>query len=693
MSRQLRLTIVLTIVFAAAIPIHAQPWERQVYSIPIEDGAGSYEHPLVGGLNTPTIDFGDVDADGDLDLFIQDISDELIFFENLGSNEFEFRSSRFLDLSVASWFSVVDINADGYADILADQPSNAIRLYLNDGNAGITSFSRVADTLRDINGSTVSPDLASRPAIYDFDCDDKLDLFMGRQDGTITRYEVETIDSLGVPTFAFVEDRFQDIQIIGGPGKTGRGSAHGANALAVGDLNNDQIPDLIWGDFFEPSLVQFENIGSCVNFDLERISDTLTTNNAGLFLTGGLNTPVLVDYDGDQDDDLFAGVLSNQARDAVANLYHFERTTTGYDLQTDRFVHTFDVGKKSKPAFADLDGDLDLDLLIGNDITTEGNAGSITFLENTGTSQQPEFAVRDSSYFMVNHGFGLAPTLGDLDDDGDNDLLVGSFSGLVAFYRNEGTPDSASFSLQTLDILGDDVGSASTPVLVDLDSDGDLDLAVGESSGAMNYYENTGTPSSAVFTGGNLFAGIDVGQRSTVTFFDLDQDGDLDAAIGSQRSGVATYENIGSATSPSFQLADTLELYFPREAAPASADIDNDGDTDILFGLDGGGLMLYRNLRLGTSSETITARASVLLTAYPNPARHTLTIEALGLSVGPARISMFDLLGREVLRSEFDSSFLHRLQVDISHLPAGRYFVKIKQDGTLLPPSASFTKS
>ena len=698
--KQLLLGLLCALGVTATAPnSNAQPWERDVYSIDVfaVDSSGTnvlLSDPLAGGFNTPSLDFGDIDADGDLDLFVQDVNNELVFYENVGGANFEFRSSRYEDLSVFSWFAVFDINGDGYADMLADQPSNAIRYYENDGPSSPGTFTLLEDTLRDNVGSTISPDLASRPALFDFDCNNETDLFMGRQDGTITRYEIKSIDQQGLPVFSFVEDRFQNIQVIGGPGKTNRGSAHGANALAIGDLNSDNVPDLVWGDFFESSLVQFENIGTCPNFDLERTRDTLVADNAGPFVTGGLNTPVFADIDGDLDDDLFVGVLSNQAKDAFANLYFFENNGTGFDLVTSQLIDAVDVGKKSKPTFADLDADGDLDLLIGNDITTLGTTGSVVFLENIGTVANPSFSIRDSTYAGITHGFGLAPTLGDLDDDGDADLLVGSFSGLIAYYENVGSPTSADFQLQTLDYLGQDVGSASTPVLQDLDADADLDLVVGESSGSINYFQNTGSPAAPVFASDPvLFAGIDIGQRSTVGFLDLDNDDDVDMLVGSQRSGVTTYANVGSASSPSFEIADTLGIYFPREASPVGVDIDNDTDPDLFFGLDGGGLLLYRNHRIGTSVTGPDVPRFIDISAYPNPADDLLVLSVAGLPGLEVDVVVFDMLGREVQRTtnRFSNARAEFL-VLVKNLPAGQYLVSLISEGSVSNPTTTFTK-
>ena len=81
---------------------------------------------------------------------------------------------------------------------------------------------------------------------------------------------------------------------------------------------------------------------------------------------------------------------------------------------------------------------------------------------------------------------------------------------------------------------------------MDIDADGDQDLFIGESSGAINFYRNVGTPSSPNFEFvSDKFSGIDIGRRSVPTFADLDQDGDQDLFVGSRTSNPSTTRTKG----------------------------------------------------------------------------------------------------------------------------------------------------
>ena len=127
-----------------------------------------------------------------------------------------------------------------------------------------------------------------------------------------------------------------------------------------------------------------------------------------------------------------------------------------------------------------------------------------------------------------------APALVDLDNDGDMDLVSGDDSGTLLYFENTGTSTTPNFVPRTgtaNPFDGFDVGSDSAPVFGDLDADGDMDVVVGEKDGKLNYFENTGTSTAPVFvqrTGSaNLFDGFSIGGYSKPALGDLDNDGTL----------------------------------------------------------------------------------------------------------------------------------------------------------------------
>ncbi|HSG49682.1 MAG TPA: FG-GAP-like repeat-containing protein, partial [Longimicrobiales bacterium] len=217
--------------------------------------------------------------------------------------------------------------------------------------------------------------------------------------------------------------------------------------------------------------------------------------------------------------------------------------------------------------------------------------------ENTGSATAPSYALVDTLAAVEN--YHLAPSLHDLDGDGDLDIVLGTWNRDVRWLRNVGTATEPRFEVAGDEPLADlPRGSHATPALGDLDGDGDLDLLVGESSGEINFFRNVGTPADPRFELVTEKVGdLDVGRRSAPLLVDLDGDGDLDLLAGSESGGARVYLNRGTASAPDFVEAGSLAVPLPGFSTPILVDLDGDGDLDLVSGGMGGGLVFYRNAR------------------------------------------------------------------------------------------------
>lgn len=312
-------------------------------------------------------------------------------------------------------------------------------------------------------------------------------------------------------------------------------------------------------------------------------ADTLTGDSGANTLSGGAGIDII--NGGAGDDTIHGGDELNGGMSLVSR-------TGG--------ANPFDGMSQNSylsPVLADLDNDGDLDLLTG------GDSGSFYYSENTGSTSSPNFAAYTTNPFgLADLGSSAAatPAIFDLDNDGDLDVLSGHDSGSFYYFQNNGTATNPSFAAPVVQPLGlHSIGSDfSAPVFVDIDNDGDQDLFSGGGDGRIRYFENIGTAAGPSFASGTVspFGFTDIGDFSHPTFLDSDGDGDMDAFVGDDNGDMMYFENVGSANAPSFAAPTTNPFGYidnQNELHPAFADLDGDGDMDLVAGGDSNGELNY----------------------------------------------------------------------------------------------------
>lgn len=644
-----------------------QAFEQQVAPFPVRDTSGrAYTMPFLGGFNTPRPQLVDIDGDGDRDLFVQERRGRLAYFEHTQADSAEaayaWRTDQYRGLDVGAWARFGDLDGDGDPDLLAEEPISTVRYYRNEGTATAPAFSEPIGPLTRADGDVLFAERQNVPALVPLDCEGLPDLLLGGLDGRLRYLEHTGTSADGVPVFSKRSDAYQDV-CVGPPSVCGSGTAplrgtgssrrHGANALAVGDLGGDGDPDLLWGDFFSQSLYLLENTGSCDAPQIERVADVYPPDDP--VQTSGYNASALADLDGDGDQDLLVGVLGGgSGTSSVENLLFLENTGTdarpAYVRRTRRFLYTVDVGAVSAPAFVDLDGDGDRDLVVGNNAEPGGASARLHVFENVGSPSSPSFEQRSTRLLPdAEDGFNFVPAFGDVDGDADPDLFLGTFSGTVRFYRNTGGPESPRFEREPEHDVELPGGNYATPTLVDIDGDDDRDLFVGSSSseGVLAFFRNDGSVQAPDFRlADEEYGGIRVDERRThPAFADVDGDGAPDLFLGGE-TGVSFYRNAGTSDQPSFQtVSDSVRLPLRSLTAPALADLNGDRRPDLVAGGDGGGLKFFagRGEPIGPS---VPPEAGVQ--ALPNPFRRVTRLAFSLRTAARVQLTVYDLLGRRV---------------------------------------------
>jgi len=412
----------------------------------------------------------------------------------------------------------------------------------------------------------------TKPAPVDIDADGDFDMFIGELEGGIFHYRNDgTSDS---PNWTFVE--YMPAVVSGN------------SAPTFADIDGDGDYDM------------FIEGGGNITFYR---NDGDATSPIWIFVTDNYeaivgSVPTFVDIDADDDYDIFIGkgnAISFYRNDGDA-------TSPVWTLVTDNYEAI--VG--SVPTFVDIDADDDYDMFVVN---VEENH-TISFYRNDGDATSPVWTFVTEHYDdIMSFGCCMKPAFVDIDGDDDYDVFTGAHWA-ISFYRNNGSPEEASWTIVTNIYFPIDLAGNAAPIFMDIDNDSDLDMFIGQVHGAVHYYRNDGASDAPRWTPSGQIVGLGGEGRNHPhafpTFMDIDSDGDYDLFIGEvfdwgdpEASGgnINFYRNDGTPEDPVWTLV--TENYANIDVGgwsiPTFADIDDDGDFDLFIGEYDGNINFYRN--------------------------------------------------------------------------------------------------
>jgi hypothetical protein len=695
----------------------------------------------LGGLDAPQYSALDLNNDGKQDLLIYDrvgqIALPLINEGNAGEINYRF-APEFMGQfpqGTSNFMLAHDYNCDGIADLIHfyQPPTGGAGVRVMRGSYDSQNriqFTAVSNALTyDFGGFSnqtifiYNPDV---PAFDDIDNDGDMDIIAFALDFTFARnvfyYKNMSqelgygCDSLKFELFnqcfgQFSEASSNNTVIFSGTtdscggNQYWRNPRHLGSSLGLFDHNGDGHKDLFMGDV---------SVNTINMMTMSSIGDTLVvTHQDSTFPTYdtpvallSFPTPYFFDLNNDGLTDLLVAnseqAYGEAATDSTTWLYLNNGTGTAanFALNTKAFLFDdmLDFGREAHPVFVDFDGDGLLDIVVGNSYNTRNNRStkaSLSLLRNVGTATAPAFEQinNDIANLSSLNIPCLYPTFGDLDGDGDLDLLVGGNSGTLIYAENRaGAGQPMSFAPAQNNFANIAVfGSFVAPQLYDIDGDGDLDIIAGENNGNLNFFENTGTatnysfssaPTSAQF---GLFALNAAGSRRSVPLlYQNPQTQNTEMLLGHELGNIIKLGNIDGNINGKFDSLDTNvgQIYAGKFAAVATADIDGDSLLDIVVGNARGGLSFYTTADTSQTVHIIDWSADLdrRTMVYPNPTDGFTTVRFAASSRLNTRINVYTAFGF-IMQSNFYPSNATSCQLDLRMLKEGIYIIEVWNNG------------
>ena len=699
----------------------------------------NYLFPWAGGMNAIQYNEIDIDRDGTKDLLAFDRQgNRLMPFINGGTpNTIDYSSAPEYISSfpeITGWLLLTDYNLDGKNDIFTyNQSDPGIIVYKNISNASLKFELVVYPYLTSFYGSgyvNILVTYADYPAITDLDNDGDLDILtFWALDSFVELHVNQSMEKYGIPDSLdfirteycwghFAESEESNVIYLDtcfGVDYRNSKDRHTGSTFMVEDLNGDNVKDLLLGDVDYPSLAMLVNGNTSIDAFMTSYTYSFPPNTIPVEL---FSMPLTryIDINNDGLKDLLASpfdpnpFISKNFYSSWMYQNSGQNNDPVFTFAGGRFLQEemMDMGSGAYPVLYDIDNDGLQDMFVGNygyyDSSYYDNVfilhsvytGKLGYFKNTGSATLPEFEFMNKDFAGISwqKTRGIYPTFGDVDNDGDADLISGKEDGKLFYYRNEESQGNPGiFTLISDSYEGIDVGEFSTPQLYDLDEDQLLDLVIGEMGGNLNYYRNTGSVDNPVFILENDSLGkVNVTDYNISNFgfstpFLFENGNDVELLSGSEQGEIFYFKKVRQNINGEFPESDSLfalindpSFKIPNgyRTSAAITDLDNNGYFDLVVGNFSGGLQYFADVMKPPVNQDIDEIGNRIdLKVFPNPCKDWLNIKLKDYS-RPVDIRIFDQIGNIVFsgRDEF--------KINTSGFKNGVYYLNIQVNESFL---------
>jgi len=700
-------TRLIQIALCLSFKLFAQQGFYQSQNLMVTKNGVTLTNAWAGGANVPQLSPIDLNGDGILDLIIFDKNgDQINCFINNGTEgvvDYHYAPEYNLKFpELKNWVLLRDYNCDGKMDIFTSH-NGGIKIYKNTSIENDLNFEFIETILTDRGSGPTNLYVSSVdiPHIGDLDYDGDLDILTFTILGSHVEWHknnsVENFGSCDSLNFVLEDDcwgnfseNFSDNSVTLNDCEMLRNSAkiqavrHSGSTVTALDLTGDSYFELLLGDVTFDNLVMLENSASTENSLMIRQYTQFPSNTESVDIPK-FPAAYYFDLDNDNKKDLIVSPNGSNVSHNFENIWFYknESVTDTVELNLIKknvlLDEMIEVGSGAHPILFDYNNDGLMDLIVANYgyYIEGGNFNSqLALYKNTGEANNPKFEWITDDYSnlgTLNFENNIVPAFGDLDNDGDLDMLVGDSDGKLHLLNNIITDGESNFFINTVNYFDIDVGSFASPSLVDLDRDGDLDLIIGTRQGQIFHYENQGSVSEADFVLaseqlGNINLTDPVYNTAYTTPTVIDGENGYELYVGTERGSVYHYTNIDNNIDGIFEeVSDSLLLYAQGiRTTPAVYDLNNDGWNDMLLGVYTGGVHLLWGCDYSVIStpEPITDQINI----YPNPTKGSIHINDSELL---STVEVYNIEGKLSYKGKAMKT------TDLSHLQEGFYFIRL----------------